>query len=135
MMFLGARGATSGEMNDILKLDDMVTFNPHIVFKNVTESIEVSKKSGVATSAFVRELYSDRSKGRLLSFYKDRVQQFYSGHVEEINFTTVSDIVRRRTNLLVKRQTWGKIPEYIKGNNMHMRPPLSVFSANIFQVS
>ncbi|XP_077286669.1 uncharacterized protein LOC143911589 [Arctopsyche grandis] len=133
MMFLGARGATSGEMNDILKLDDMVTFNPHIVFKNVTESIEVSKKAGVATSAFVRELYSDKAKGRLLSFYKDRVQQFYSGHVEEINFNSIGDIVRRRTNLLVKRQTWGKIPEYIKGNNMMMRPPLSVFSANVFQ--
>lgn len=135
MMFLGARGATSGEMNEILKLDDMVTFNPHIVFKNVTESIEVSKKSGVATSCFIREIFSDRAKGRLLSFYKERVQQFYSGHVEEVNFKVIGDVIRRRTNLLVKRHTWGKIPEYIKANNMILRLPLSIFSANIFQVS
>lgn len=135
MTFLGARGATSGEMNEILKLDDMVTFNPHIVFKNVTESIEVSKKSGVATSCFIREIFSDRAKGRLLSFYKERVQQFYSGHVEEVNFKVIGDVIRRRTNLLVKRHTWGKIPEYIKANNMILRPPLSIFSANIFQVS
>lgn len=60
MVFLGARGPTSGQMNDILRLDDMVTFNPHQVFRNVTESVVLSRTQGVATAAFVRELYSDR---------------------------------------------------------------------------
>lgn len=60
MVFLGARGATSGQMNDILRLDDMVTFNPHQVFQNVTESVLNSKTKGVATAAFVRQLYSDK---------------------------------------------------------------------------
>jgi hypothetical protein len=60
MVFLGARGPTSGQMNDILRLDDMVTFNPHQVFKNVTESVVLSRIQGVANAAFVRELYSDR---------------------------------------------------------------------------
>ncbi|XP_031336559.1 uncharacterized protein LOC116165931 isoform X4 [Photinus pyralis] len=133
MVFLGARGATSGEMNDILKLDDMVTFNPHAVFKNVVDSIEVSKKSGVANSVFVKELYSDKNKGKLLNFYKERVKQFYDGHVEEVNFKEISDVIRRRTNLLVKRQTWGKVTEYLKDNNLSVRPPLAAISANLFQ--
>jgi hypothetical protein len=60
MVFLGARGPTSGQMNDILRLDDMVTFNPHQVFKNVTDSLTLSRSQGIATAAFVRELYSDK---------------------------------------------------------------------------
>jgi hypothetical protein len=60
MVFLGARGPTSGQMNDILRLDDMVTFNPHQVFRNVTESVTLSRNQGIATAAFIRQLYSDR---------------------------------------------------------------------------
>jgi len=60
MVFLGARGPTSGQMNDILRLDDMVTFNPHQVFKNVTDSLTLFRNQGIATAAFVRELYSDK---------------------------------------------------------------------------
>ena len=60
MVFLGARGPTSGQMNDILRLDDMVTFNPHQVFKNVTDSLILSRTQGIATAAIVRELYSDK---------------------------------------------------------------------------
>lgn len=133
MIFLGARGSTSGEMNEMLRLDDMVTFNPHLVFRNITDSVENAKDSGIANSAFVRELFSDRSKGKILSFYKDKAQQFYSGHVEEVNFNAINDIIRRRTNLLVKRHTWSKITEYIKTNNIWLNPPLVGLSANIFQ--
>lgn len=68
MVFLGARGPTSGQMNDILKLDDVVTFNPHLVFRNVTESLVIARHPGVATAAFVRELYSDRVSGNFSPF-------------------------------------------------------------------
>lgn len=61
MVFLGARGPTSGQMNDILRLDDMVTFNPHQVFKNVTDSLTLFRNQGIATASFVRELYSDKA--------------------------------------------------------------------------
>jgi len=68
MVFLGARGPTSGQMNDILRLDDMVTFNPHQVFKNVTDSLTLFRNQGISTAAFVRELYSDKvSKVELCS--------------------------------------------------------------------
>ncbi|XP_026498540.2 uncharacterized protein LOC113402488 [Vanessa tameamea] len=132
MMFMGAKGATSGEMNEVLKLDDMVTFNPHFTLKNISDSIETTSASGVSVSAFIRELYSERTKGKILTFYKERAQHFYNGHVEEINFKLISDIIRRRTNLLVKRYTWGKIAEYMKSNSITMHPPLAAFSANIF---
>lgn len=133
MVFLGARGGTSGEMNEMLRLDDMVTFNPHVIFHNISDSSENAKDSPVATSAFVRELFSDRNKGKILAFYKEKAQQFYSGHVEEVNFNIINDIIRRRTNLLVKRHTAGKIPEYLKTNNVWANLPLAGISSNIFQ--
>lgn len=135
MIFLGARGQTSGEMNDLLRLDDTVTFNPHVVFRNISESVEQSRNSGIATAAFVRELYSDRSKGKLLPYFKEKAQQFYGAHVEEVNFNVVNDILRRRTNLLVKKHTYNKIKEYLKTNNIWVNEPLAAVSANIFMVS
>lgn len=135
MLFLGARGQTSGEMNDLLRLDDMVSFNPHVVFRNISDSIEQSRRSGIAAAAFVRELYSDRSKGKLLPYFKEKAQQFYGAHVEEVNFNVINDILRRRTNLLVKRHTFGKINEYLKTNNIWVNEPLAVVSANVFLVS
>lgn len=135
MVFLGARGATSGEMNEILKLDDMVTFNPHLTFKSVSESIDVDPDRGVATSAIVRELFSDRGKGKLLPFYKERVRAFYDGYVEEVGFREVSDIIRRRTNLQLKKLTGGKIVEFLKESLINLRPPLAGVSVNLFQVS
>ena len=134
MIFLGARGQTSGEMNDLLKLDDMVTFNPHVIFRNISESIEQSRNSGIAAAAFVRELYSDRNKGKLLPYFKEKAQQFYGAHVEEVNFDVINDILRRRTNLLVKRHTLGKINEYLKTNNIWVNEPLAAVAANVFLV-
>lgn len=60
MVFLGARGSTSGQMNDILRLDDMVTFNPHQVLRNITHSITNVNNPGVATASFIREIYSHK---------------------------------------------------------------------------
>lgn len=135
MIFLGARGQTSGEMNDLLRLDDTVSFNPHVVFRNISESIEQSRSSGIAAAAFARELYSDRSKGKLLPYFKEKAQQFYGAHVEEVNFNVVNDILRRRTNLLVKKHTYNKIKEYLKTNNIWINEPLAAVSANVFMVS
>nr|AGK40932.1 serpin-8 [Nilaparvata lugens] len=133
MVFLGARGPTSGQMNDVLRLDEMVTFNPHQVLQNVTDSVLNAKNYGVATAAFVRQLYSDKGKGKILDFYKERAQQYYDGHIEEVGFNVIGDILRRRTNLLIKRQTLGRVPEYLRGSSLSLRPPLAAFSANIFQ--
>ncbi|KAK9872659.1 hypothetical protein WA026_018793 [Henosepilachna vigintioctopunctata] len=133
MVFLGARGSTSGEMNEILKLDNMVTFNPHLTFKSVTESILTGPDTGVATSAIVRQLYSDRSKEKILNFYKERAKFFYDGHVEEVSFKAVGDTIRRRTNLLIKKHTNGKIQEFLKDGSVRVRPPLAAISGSVMQ--
>ncbi|KAH8288988.1 hypothetical protein KR054_003695, partial [Drosophila jambulina] len=133
MVFMGARGSTSGEMNEILKLDDMVTFNPHLIFKNITSGVEQATDSDIATAAFVREIFSDRANGKILPFFKEKTQQLYAGHVEEVNFHVVNDIVRRRTNLLVKRHTMGKVLEYLRTNSVWVNGPLATISANLFQ--
>lgn len=133
MLFLGARGRTSGEINDMLHLDDIVSFNPHAMLRNISESIDEKRDENVFSNAFVRELLSERSKGKILPFFKEKVSQFYSGYVEEVNFNTVNDVIRRRTNMLIKRYTSGKVNEYLKASNVWVKPPLSGISANIFE--
>lgn len=134
VLFLGARGRTSTEINDLLHFDDIVTFNPHALLRNVSESVDEKNDDNIHTNAFVREILSDRSKGKILSFFKEKVHQFYGGYVEEVNFNTVNDIIRRRTNLLMKRETSGIAAEYLKANNVWAKPPLAGISANIFEM-
>ncbi|XP_063986995.1 mucin-2 [Diachasmimorpha longicaudata] len=134
MVFLGARGPTSEKMNNLLKLDDVASFNPHLIFQNVTDSVGLARKQGIANAAFVRELFADRVKIRkLLPFYKEQAQQFYDGVVAEVNFATISDLVRRRTNLMVRKQTGGRIKDFVRSNTIPLISPLAALSANVFQ--
>ena len=55
MMFLGARGNTSWQMNALLRFDEMISFNPHLLFKNVTEAL-----SDAETAACVKQLFVDQ---------------------------------------------------------------------------
>ena len=66
--------------------------------------------------------------------FTEKATQFYGAHVEEVNFNVINDILRRRTNLLVKRHTFGKINEYLKTNNIYVNEPLAAISANVFLV-
>ncbi|XP_026672532.1 uncharacterized threonine-rich GPI-anchored glycoprotein PJ4664.02 isoform X2 [Ceratina calcarata] len=134
MIFLGARGSTSEQMNELLGLDNVATFNPHLIFQNVTDTVSLSRNQGVANAAFVRELFADKAKVRkLLPFYKEQAQQFYEGLVAEVNFATISDLARRRTNLLIRKQTGGRIKDFVKSNAVPLRSPLAAISANVFQ--
>ncbi|KAK0157466.1 hypothetical protein PV328_011209 [Microctonus aethiopoides] len=134
MIFLGARGPTSDRMNQVLKLDDVTSFNPHLVFQNITDSVGIAEKQGIANVAFVRELFADQSKVRkLMRFYKKQAEQFYDGVVEQINFSTISDTIRRKTNFLIRKQTGGRIRNFINTNSMPLRSPLAALSANVFQ--
>ncbi|OXU28466.1 hypothetical protein TSAR_011463 [Trichomalopsis sarcophagae] len=136
MIFLGARGLTSNQMNDILKLDDVVTFNPHLVFQNITDTVTLARGQGIENAAFVRALFADRLKvRRIIPFYKEQTQQFYEGAVVDINFSTAGDILRRRTNLLIRKQTGGRIKDFMKQHTVPLRSPLTALSANVFQTS
>ncbi|XP_053977690.1 mucin-2 [Hylaeus volcanicus] len=134
MIFLGARGSTSEQMNEVLGLDNVATFNPHLIFQNVTDTVSLARHQGIANAAFVRELFADKIKVRkLLPFYKEQAQQFYEGLVAEVNFATISDLARRRTNLLIRKQTGGRIKDFVKSNAVPLRSPLAAISANVFQ--
>ena len=39
MISLGARGETSWDINKLLELDSMITFNPHLLYKNITDTL------------------------------------------------------------------------------------------------
>lgn len=69
-----------------------------------------------------------------MDFYKERLQQYYNTHIEEINFSMIGDLIRRRTNLLIRKQTKGKIKDFLKGTFLVLKPPLAVLTVNIFQV-
>lgn len=134
MIFLGARGSTSDQMNEVLGLDNVATFNPHLTFQNVTDTVSLARNQGIANAAFVRELFADKAKvRRLLPFYKEQAQQFYEGLVAEVNFATISDLARRRTNLLIRKQTGGRIKDFVRSNSIPLRSPLAAISANVFQ--
>ena len=136
MIFLGARGLTSNQMNDILKLDDVVTFNPHLVFQNITDTVTLARGQGIENAAFVRALFADRLKVRkIIPFYKEQAQQFYEGAVVDINFSTAGEILKRRTNLLIRKQTGGRIKDFVKAYTVPLRSPLTALSANVFQTS
>ena len=57
MIFLGARGTTSWEMNGLLKLDEMISFNPHLMYKNVTDTLMENQQDFAI--ACVKQLWVD----------------------------------------------------------------------------
>ena len=58
MLFLGARGDTSWEINEILKLDEIVSFNPHLLYKNITDSMMEDPET--VTAACVKQVFIDQ---------------------------------------------------------------------------
>jgi hypothetical protein len=58
MLFLGARGDTSWQINELLKLDDIVSFNPHLLYKNVTESLSLEDQAQSAPTC-IKQLFID----------------------------------------------------------------------------
>jgi len=57
MVFLGARGTTSWQMNALLKLDEMISFNPHLMYKNVTDTLMENQND--FTIACMKQLWVD----------------------------------------------------------------------------
>jgi serine protease inhibitor len=61
MMFLGARSSTSWQMNELLRFDEMISFNPHLLYKNVTDALaEGNGDNGGLNSACVKQLFVDK---------------------------------------------------------------------------
>ena len=59
MVFLGARGVTSWQINELLRLDEMITFNPHLMYRSITDDL-VSDSSKGFISACVKQMAVDK---------------------------------------------------------------------------
>lgn len=59
MLFLGARGNTASQLDGLLRLDDMLTFNPHMMYHNITQAF-LSQPNTAA--AMIRLLIADKVK-------------------------------------------------------------------------
>lgn len=57
MLFLGARGNTASQLDGLLRLDDMLTFNPHMMYHNITQAF-LSQPNTAA--AMIRLLIADK---------------------------------------------------------------------------
>ncbi|CAB4060429.1 unnamed protein product [Lepeophtheirus salmonis] len=71
MIFLGARGMSSWQMNELLHLDEMISFNPHLLYKQLMDSIMTSGSAG-----FVKQLLVDQKEDPFIEFYKSRIHTF-----------------------------------------------------------
>ena len=54
LVFLGARGVTSWEINELLRLDEMISFNPHLMYKSVTDDFETNEDLDFGRSIFFK---------------------------------------------------------------------------------
>jgi hypothetical protein len=66
MIFLGARGSTSWQINEILKFDEMISFNPHLLYKNITDLI--ANEENKWTAACAKLLFVDKVMSLLRNF-------------------------------------------------------------------
>lgn len=57
MLFLGARGSTATQLDNLLKLDDQLAFNPHLLYHNISQSF-LSQSNTAA--AIIRLLIADK---------------------------------------------------------------------------
>ena len=54
LVFLGARGVTSWEINELLRLDEMISFNPHLMYKSVTDDFETNEDLDFGRNIFFK---------------------------------------------------------------------------------
>ena len=54
MLFLGARSSTSWQINKIMKMDEITSFNPHLLYKDILSIVNRNKK--FFTSASTKHL-------------------------------------------------------------------------------
>ncbi|XP_053663946.1 mucin-5AC [Anopheles marshallii] len=134
MLFLGTRGATAENINGVIGLDEMTSFNPHLFFKSVAEdltpknrraSVLAHERNAVhPDSTFQRTLLSDESRGGLQRFFKARIQEIYSTVAETVDF--------RQKDMLLRHMN-GDFPREYVDTLKQMRSPLVSISRNRYR--
>ena len=132
LVFLGARGVTSWQINELLRLDEMISFNPHLMYKSITDDLASTEDS--FTTACVKELLIDEDESPLIEFYRARVDYFYSGTIEQIDFDQLNVNAGRLIDDMVARKTNDKIMDFMAQDQIPAyAPPMISLGANVFQ--
>ena len=132
LVFLGARGVTSWQINELLRLDEMISFNPHLMYKSITDDLASSED--FFTTACVKELLIDEDESPLIEFYRARVDYFYSGTIEQIDFDQLNTNAGRLIDDMVSRKTQKKILNFMAQDQIPpYAPPMISLGANAFQ--
>ena len=132
LVFLGARGVTSWQINELLRLDEMISFNPHLMYKSITDDLGTSSEDSF-TTACVKELLIDEDESPLIEFYRARVDYFYSGTIEQIDFDQLNVNAGRLIDDMVARKTKDKIMDFMAQDTIPAyAPPMISLGANVF---
>uniref|UniRef100_A0A0K2T0S3 Serpin domain-containing protein n=1 Tax=Lepeophtheirus salmonis TaxID=72036 RepID=A0A0K2T0S3_LEPSM len=128
MIFLGARGMSSWQMNELLHLDEMISFNPHLLYKQLMDSIMTSGSAG-----FVKQLLVDQKEDPFIEFYKSRIQYFYNGHADQVEFERVSEEFKERVNKLFQDLSNDKFENLLEDYQIDSDTPMAVMGASYFK--
>ncbi|CAL8126788.1 unnamed protein product [Orchesella dallaii] len=128
MLFLGARGNTASQLDGLLRLDDMLTFNPHMMYHNITQAF-LSQPNTAA--AMIRLLIADKSKGGILDFYRTRVQHFYDARVEQADYKFAGHLAQSIINQMIRAQIQRHSYELLN-YSLPLSGPMSLLTATFF---
>jgi len=135
MLFLGARGSTSWQLNKLLRLDEMITFNPHLLYKNISDSLAGGTDS--AQSGSTKFLSIDQYRDELINFYKMRIEYFYNAKANQFDFDLLPQKVEELANTEIARQTGEAADGDVVGEDdlatLDFAPPLSILDVNKFK--
>ena len=88
-----------------------------------------------SVSACVKTLAVDKDEDPLIEFYKARVNYFYSGSVEEVEFDQLDSNMRSVINQMVTMKTREKVQDFMYHDHLpKYLPPMISFGANFLQV-
>ncbi|KAK7077810.1 hypothetical protein SK128_025829 [Halocaridina rubra] len=131
ILLLGARGSTSGALSDFLLSDQFYTFNPHLILKNVTDSILAMHR--VHDVAFFKQLLVERAKNPYpMEFFSRTVDYFYGANISEVESQFFDKKLRETVNEVISKATRGAVPDFLSDSPLYLTPPLSLVSTNFF---
>lgn len=71
----------------------------------------------------------------MIEFYKARVQYFYTGMVNRVDFDDIETEIKGAINRQVAMKTDQKVKEIFHHEHPMPDPPMTFFAANYFQVN
>jgi serine protease inhibitor len=120
--------------NSFLQLDEMISFNPHLLYKNITDTLLKDKEA--ATCAATKHVLVSRTKEPLMSFYKARASYFYGAEAASVDFSSIDQEVADRINSKAERQTGGQAADLVTAADraaLELQPSIAVVAGNFFR--